>query len=187
MFSPKLLKFLISGAASLIVLGTAVLGVSRLSQPVDDQDYVVDPYSSRRIVVIDELTEIVVEQWCMICNERYRPTASVFYREWYGKTKTQLQNILEDHYPGSTLVSFFGDQVIVHMPPGRCQQCIDIRWPQRGYIGLVDGSQMAVFTETGIVVEKLGEAPGAWIGQLEQGIPFESPEECELWLVNLTS
>ena len=184
MFTPKLLKLMATGAVSLIVLGAVILGGTRGSQPVDEN--FLEPNSSQRIVVIDEMTEIIIEQWCMVCNERFYPEVSVFYREWYGKTRSQLQQILEDEYPGATLVAFFSDQVIVSLPPGKCRECSETRWPRRGYIGLVD-NKMAVFTESGIVFEVIGDAPGAWIIDLEEGIPFESPEECDRLLINLTS
>lgn len=69
-------------------------------------------------------------------------------------------------------------------PQDYCEEC---RWPRRGYIGLADAEQMAVFTEGGDIFKIIGDAPGSWLQELQEGIPFESPEECERWLLNLTS
>lgn len=187
MFPPKLLKYAVAGGVCLFILGSAAFGISKLSKPAGDLDELGDPNYKSQVTVIDEHTEILIEQWCPICYQRFTPASANLYREWYGMTRSQVEQYLDSEHPGANIVAFFKDQVVVHMPPGRCPDCKDARWPSRGYIGVVDGTKMAVFTEDGRVYEVLDEAPGAWIEELEKGIPFESPTECEELIINLTS
>lgn len=178
MFSPKLLKIAITGAASLFVLITAVLGASRLGRAD-----IPEAGDSQAEITIGAETEIVDEHWCISCGEKYYPEEAGSYRHWQGINREQLETLLAAQYPGASLIAFAEDQVVVKFF-GCCAIC---RWPQRGYIGLAEGNKLAVYGEDGILVETLGDAPGTWLKDLEDGIPFESPVECQDLLINLTS
>lgn len=90
-------------------------------------------------------------------------------------------------FPGANVLAFEPTLVVVRFPAVSCPECSALRWPKRGYIGLTQDNAMAIFAEDGSLYEVYGEAPGAAMELLREGIPFESPEECEQWLINLTS
>lgn len=179
MLTPKLLKYFVTGAASLLILVTVVLGANRLSMLGGDLDL---PSNDLEEAVVEEGTEIVVMQWCTVCGKSFLPDW-VKSDLWLGKNRDELSDLLALQ-ANASLVSFDKELIVIKFPPGRCPNC---QWPQRGHIGLIEGNQIAVFGEDGSLVEIYGDAPGDWLDCLEQGIPFESPKECEDLLINLTS
>lgn len=184
MFRPKILWLLATGVVSMALLGAGVMGISRLNVPVDDfpeldqQQHVGD--------TVGELTEIVAVDRCPLCGkaEPLAATGQLFGR-WYGMNRAQLEKDLATNYPQWSVTEFSSSRVVVERTPQRCNDCKSL-WPQRGYIGLHE-DKIAVYTEEGLLVEVLEPAPGAWYESLQQGIPFDSPEECEQLLFNLTS
>lgn len=179
MFTPKLLKYFVTGAASLLILVTVVLGANRLSMLEGD---LVLPSNDLEEAVVEEGTEIVIMQRCTVCGKNFFPD-SVKTGQWLGKNRDELSVLLASQ-SNASLILFDNELIVIQFPPGRCPEC---QWPQRGHIGLVEGNQIAVFGEDGSLVEIYGDAPGDWLDSLEQGIPFESPKECEDLLINLTS
>lgn len=133
--------------------------------------------------IIGAGTEIFIERWCLVCGD-YRPVDSDC--SWQGKNREQLENLLAQELPGARILAFSQEQVVVHLPPGYCEKCMAFL-PQQGYISLTDGNQLAVFSLDGTLFKTYGEAPGAWINELTEGIPFSSPQDCLDWIVNLTS
>ena len=139
--------------------------------------------SESRTEVLDESTEIAVECWCLACGG-YRPAS--YGCSWQGKTRAQIEELLVADIPDARLLVFSKEQVLVLLPPGYCQQCLELM-PQQGYISLTEGNQLAVFFQDGTLFKVYGEAPGVFLKRLQEGIPFFSPEECFEWLLNLTS
>lgn len=133
--------------------------------------------------IIGEGTEIHLERWCLVCGD-YRPVDTG--SSWQGKDRGQLEELLAQELPGAKILVFSEEQVVVHLPPGYCEKCMAFL-PQQGYISLTDGNLLAVFSLDGTLFKTYGEAPGAWISELTEGIPFSSPQDCLDWIVNLTS
>lgn len=139
--------------------------------------------SGAQAAVIDEKTEVVLERWCLACG-RYTPVA--YHSSWQGKTRQQLEALLAQEYPDSRILSFSAEQVVVLLPPAYCDMCM-AALPSQGYIGVTEENQLAVFSAEGALFKTYGDAPGAWLDELSQGIPFASPQDCLDWLINLTS
>lgn len=134
-------------------------------------------------VRIDETTGIVIERWCLACGE-YRSVKHPC--AWQGSNRAELEELLAAELPGARLLSFSKEQVVVLLPPGYCEQCLAYL-PQQGYIGLAADNQLAVFSQDGTLFKLYGDAPGAWLTELAEGIPFFDPQDCLDWLTNLTS
>lgn len=133
--------------------------------------------------IIGEETEISAERWCLVCGD-YRPVETT--GTWQGLNMEALSRTLAEELPGARILAFSSEQVVVHLPPGYCDKCLDYM-PQQGYIGLSPDNQLAVFSHDGTLVKVFGEAPGAWLSELTEGIPFSSPQDCLDLIVNLTS
>lgn len=176
MFSSRLLKFALTGAFSVLVLVTAVLGAGRWRGD-----------SQRGESLIGEFTEIIGQQRCSLCGRDFQPLAAKDYLTWQGKNRAQLEEYLADLYPGTTVVTFDAERVEVQFPAITCPQCSEPQWPQQGYIGLTQENFIAIFLEDGTLFHVYAEAPGDVLDLLAEGIPFTSPEECEDYLINLTS
>lgn len=177
MFSPRLLKYALAGAISILVLMAAVLGAGRWGAGPD----------SKAPELIDEHTEIIGLQWCSSCGKELQPLTAEEYKSWRGKNLAQLEAFLADSYPGATILVFAQERVEVEFPEIQCPECKVHQWPQRGYIGLTEDNFIAVFHEDGTLYQIYAEAPGSTLDILAEGIPFTSSEECEEWLINLTS
>jgi len=173
--SAKFVRFSFIGAAFLLVFVTAVLGADRLGNNAEEPG---------RVQIVERETKIIARQQCLACSRIFAPELVGLPGELQGKTRIQAKEILDALHPGSSIIVFSKELVEIMFPPGRCPAC---QLPQRGHIGLVDGNTIAVFDENGSLVETQGEAPGSWLGDLELGIPFDSPEECQALLINLTS
>ncbi len=169
----RFLKLLLTGAVALALLAVGgnwlVTTVRGRGNPSAD--------------IIGEGTEILVERWCLVCGD-YRPVDTGF--PWQGKNREQLENLLGQELSGARILAFSQEQVVIHFPPGYCEKCMAFL-PQQGYISLTDGNQLAVFSQDGTLFKTYGEAPGAWLSELTEGIPFSSPQDCLDWIVNLTS
>lgn len=136
-----------------------------------------------QVITIGENTEVLTERWCLACSE-YGPVAED--NSWRGKNREQLADLLAQEYPGSRILSFTAEQVVVLLPPAYCEKCM-AALPTQGYISVTEGNQLAVFSADGALFKTYGDAPGAWLSELNQGIPFSSPQDCLDWLINLTS
>jgi len=176
MLGTRLLKSMLAGA---VVLALLTAGGSWLVTSVRGRAN--DP--AVPLAKIGEGTEVLVERWCLVCGD-YRPVD--ICPSWLGKDREQLENLLAQELPDARILAFSKEQVLVHLPPGYCEKCMAFL-PQQGYIGLTDGNQIAVFSQDGTLYKTYGEAPGAWIIELTEGIPFASPQDCLDWIVNLTS
>lgn len=176
MFTSRLLKFALTGAFSVLVLVTAVFGASRWRENFLSGES-----------LIGEFTEIIGQQRCSLCGKNLQALAAEDYLSWQGKNRAQLEAHLTDYYPGTTIVTFDEERVELQFPATTCPQCSEPQWPQRGYIGLTQDNCIAIFLEDGTLFHVYAEAPGDVLDLLAEGIPFTSPEECEEWLINLTS
>jgi hypothetical protein len=176
MLGTRLLKSMLAGA---VVLTLLTAGGSWLVTTVRGRGS--DPAAHLR--KIGQGTEIRVERWCLVCGD-YRPVD--VSPAWQGKDREQLESLLVRELPDARILAFSQEQVLVHLPPGYCEKCMAFL-PQQGYISLTDGNQIAVFSHDGTLYKTFGEAPGAWIAELTEGIPFASPQDCLDWIVNLTS
>lgn len=174
MFSPRLLKYVLAGTVSTLVLVTAVLGAGRWR-------------TGEEPAVIDELTVIRGQQRCSYCGEELQPLTSEECQAWRGKNLAELEALLTEEYPGATILAFTGERVEVEFPARPCPDCSVYQWPPRGYIRLTEDNYIAVFCEDGTLFKKYAEAPGSALEFLAEEIHFTSPEECEQWLINLTS
>lgn len=136
-----------------------------------------------RLITIGQNTEILAERWCIECSQ-FGPVTDG--NSWRGKNRDQLADLLAQEYPGSQIRTFTAEQVVVLLPPAYCDKCM-AAFPARGYIGITEGNQLAVFSADGILFNTYGDAPGAWLNELNEGIPFSSPQECLDYLINITS
>ncbi len=166
----RMLKPILAGGVALALLAT---GGSWLIASVWGKAY----------PVIEERTEVLVERWCLVCGE-YQPADAD--PAWQGLSETELADRLSQDWPGAKILSFSREQVTVLLPPGYCDKCMALLPPQ-GYISLAENNLLAVFALDGTLFKVYGEAPGAWLEELREGIPFSSPQDCLDWLVNLTS
>ena len=167
----KFLKPILIGALTLAVIAAG----GWLASTVRGKASAVD--------IIGKETEISLERWCLVCGD-YRPVE--ISSPWQGMDMEALKGTLAAELPGARILAFSSEQVVVHLPPGYCEKCLDYM-PQQGYIGLSADNQLAVFSEDGTLVKIFGEAPGAWLAELTEGIPFSSPQDCLDLIVNLTS
>lgn len=133
--------------------------------------------------VVGDSTDISFERWCLAC-EAYRPVSHSC--SWQGKNREQVEEIMAVEMPEARLLAFSKEQVVVLLPPGYCEECLEYM-PQQGYISLTEGNELAVFFPDGTLFKVYGEAPGVFVEELRKGIPFSNPEDCFEWLLNLTS
>lgn len=164
----------------MLVLAAAALGANHLGMFSKAEDL---PEGIEQ-VVIDQGTEIIFQQSCPVCKKVFHPERDISVRHWIGMSREDLMDALAAGGTQGAVIAFGSELVIIQLLPERCPGC---QWPQRGYIGLVEGNKIAVFCEDGSLVETLGDAPGAWLEALEERIPFSSSDECQDLLINLTS
>jgi|GEM_PF-1549585 len=183
MLLSKLQRYIILGVVSLAIVGAVILGNNYLAQSQEEPDPKDEVLKQE---TVHPGTEIVVEQWCPNCQERLHPEVPDLLSHWQGFGPQDIEDYLRAEFPGASITSFGPDRVMVQLPPGYCAKCT-VDWPEKGYIGLDDDKQIAIYYEDGTFFQTYGPAPGSWMKDLEVGIQFESPEECEQWLINLTS
>ncbi|MTI94283.1 MAG: hypothetical protein FH749_02190 [Firmicutes bacterium] len=182
----KDLKFVAGGVAALLILAGVVISTQQPSSPVDDIPELPDPQSTLNLETITEDTLLKITSFCPICYQDNQLPVAEFYRQWYGYTREQLKQVLSSDHATWNLVSFRPDEVLIHAAPERCPECQDL-WPETGVIGIHNG-QLAIYNQERILVEVLDiYAPGDRYQELLVGIEYNSIEECEQILQNISS
>src|SRR5690554_920486 len=93
MFTPRILRLLATGVASVALLGAGVMGLSKLNVPVDDFPDWEQQLQQQPVVI--RATEIVAESRCPVCG-RPQPldTIGKLRTRWLGMDRSQVERDL---------------------------------------------------------------------------------------------